>query len=105
MYNLNQISKLKWKEIPLEQINSVHQINILKKFEKYPDDHIWFGFKQSLWKEAFKFKTEYLENIKRDNQVATIQLINRKKEKYQKCEKLADELLQCFPVVKQLIYQ
>jgi hypothetical protein len=104
MENLNQINKLKWKNIPLDQINSVHQKNILNIFEKHSDDHIWFGFKQSVWKEAFKQKNKYIENIKKDNQIATIQLIKKRRIKYQKFEQQADDLLKCFPVVKKLIY-
>jgi hypothetical protein len=93
--------KLKWnKTIPVEQINLVHQKHILNLLNKYPDTNIWFGYSATIWREAFKIKDKYLENLKRDNELGFKQINKIKEEKYKKINQEVDKLVNSFPVLK-----
>lgn len=93
--------KLKWnKKIPVEQINLIHQKNILKLLDKYPDNNIWFGYSATIWKEAFKIKDKYLENLKKDNELGFKQINKIRENKYKKINQEVDKLFSCFPVLK-----
>lgn len=100
MLTEKELLKIRWKGIPVENINSNHQTNILKLLDKYPDNNNWFDYSAVVWRKAFEVKNKYLENLKKDNELGFKQINKIREDKHKRINQEVDNLFNCFPVLK-----
>jgi hypothetical protein len=103
MLTEKELLKICWKGIPVENINSNHQINILKLLDKYPNNNNWFDYSATVWRKAFEVKNKYLENLKKDNELAFKQIIKIRNKKTKFINDEVNDFFNQFPVLQEYL--